>query len=115
MLTQSTRAALEHAIERAAGTRFRIEEATPASGGCIHSSWVLKSSSVRYFAKVNEERLAASFEAEADGLAALATAGLRVPQPIAQGTAEGQAFLVLEYLPLGASSNAGFRALGRKL
>ena len=95
--------------------RFAADHATPAAGGCIHSSWVLAAGATRYFAKVNDAHLAASFEAEADGLVALAGAGMRVPRPIAQGAADGQAFLVLEFLPCGHGSDAGFRELGRRL
>lgn len=115
MFSPALRAALEQAIGRAISSGFRIEDASPVSGGCIHSSWMLASGATRYFAKVNETRFGASFEAEADGLAALAAAEITVPRPIAQGTAGRQAFLVLEYLPLGESSNAGFRSLGRQL
>ena len=115
MLSQPLRTALESAIGRATGAPFAIARATAASGGCIHSSWVLESGAARYFAKTNDAVLAATLAAEADGLAALAGAGMRVPRPIAQGEAAGKAFLVLEYLPL-ASGNAGaFRELGRGL
>jgi len=115
MLSDSLRTALERAIGRAGGAPFAIARATAATGGCIHSSWVLESGARRYFAKTNDARFAASFAAEADGLVALAGAGIRVPRPIAQGAADGAAFLVLEHLPLGRGSDAGFRELGRAL
>jgi fructosamine-3-kinase len=115
LLSPALRAALEDTIARATGERFAIGQATPAAGGCIHSSWVLVSGAARYFAKVNDERFATSFEAEADGLAALAGAGIRVPRPIAHGAAEGRAFLVLEHLALGPQGDSGYRELGRSL
>jgi len=115
MLSPALRAALEAAIAQASGSPFRIVDATPAAGGCINSSWVISDGERRYFAKVNEARFAASFAAEADGLAALAAAEMRVPRPIAQGTAGGQAFIVLEYLRLGRGSSATFNELGRCL
>jgi protein-ribulosamine 3-kinase len=115
MLSPAFRQALEQAIAQATGHPFRIHGSDPASGGCIHSSWVLEDGGVRYFAKVNEARLADSLAAEADGLIALDRAGMRVPRPITQGVAEGQAYLVLEYLPLGAGQAASFRALGGEL
>ncbi len=115
MLSGPLRTALELAIARATGAPFAIRRATPASGGCIHSSWVLESDGARYFAKTNDAGFTAAFAAEADGLAALATAGMRVPRPIARGEADGSAFLVLEHLSLGGGSNAAFRALGREL
>jgi fructosamine-3-kinase len=76
---------------------------------------VLESGDTRYFAKTNDARTAATFLAEADGLVALADAGMRVPRPIAQGEADGSAFLVLEYLALGHGADSGFRELGRAL
>jgi fructosamine-3-kinase len=115
MLSEPLRAALEEVVTRATGERFAIKVAVPAAGGCIHASWVLDSGTTRVFAKVNDERFAASFEAEADGLAALGGAGLRVPRPLAHGAAEGQAFLVLEHLALGSGGDTGFRELGRSL
>jgi fructosamine-3-kinase len=115
MFSEALRTVLEAAIAAATGERFAIRDALPASGGCIHSSWVLDSGRARYFVKVNDERFAASFEAEADGLAALGAAGIRVPRPVAHGAGEGRAFLVLEYLALGPPGDAGFRELGRSL
>jgi len=54
------------------------------------------------------------FAAEAEGLAEIArSATVRVPQPITWGSAEGHAFLVLEYLALGGG--AADEALGRQL
>jgi fructosamine-3-kinase len=115
MLPESLRSALQAAIGRATGAPFAIRRATPASGGCIHSSWVLESDAARYFAKTNDAGFAEAFAAEADGLAALGGAGLRVPRPIVQGEADGCAFLVLEHLALGGGSDASFRELGRQL
>jgi fructosamine-3-kinase len=105
-------AALETAISDAAGT-FRIERATPAAGGCIHRSYVLEGGSLRFFAKINDRTQLDNFIAEADGLAALATAGARVPSPICQGEGGGEAFVVLEYLDL--RRNGDFAALARSL
>jgi len=115
MLSDSLRSALEAAIGRATGARFVIRHARPASGGCIHSSWVLESGAARYFAKTNAARFAEAFAAEADGLAALAAAGTRVPQPVALGTSADAAFLVLEHLDLSHRTDAAFRELGRRL
>jgi len=115
MLSDPLRTALEAAIARATGAPFVIARASAASGGCIHSSWVLESGERRCFAKTNDARFAATFAAEADGLRALAGAGIRVPRPIAQGEAGDSAFLVLEHLALGHGTDAAFRELGRQL
>jgi fructosamine-3-kinase len=108
--------ALAAAVSRATGTRFRIARAAPVGGGCIHQALVLEGpDDARYFAKLNDSHLALAFAAEADGLLALAAAGMRVPKPIAQGEAAGRTFLVLEFLALGDGSDAAHRELGRRL
>lgn len=109
------RAALEAAIAAASGAKFRIERTTAAGGGCIHQALVLEGGGARYFAKLNDARLADAFAAEADGLAALAAAGIRTPGVVTHGATAGSAFLVLEHLALGRGSEAGYRALGRAL
>jgi fructosamine-3-kinase len=53
------------------------------------------------------------FAAEADGLVALRRGGLRAPEPLAAGSAGGQAYLLLEYLEL--RSKGDFAALGTML
>jgi fructosamine-3-kinase len=109
-------AALAAAVSRATGTDFRIARAAPVGGGCIHQALALEGpDDARYFAKLNDARLAPTFAAEVDGLLALAAAGMRVPRPIAQGECDGRAFLVLEFLALGEGSDAAHRELGRRL
>lgn len=54
--------------------------------------------------------------AEADGLAALAgTPGLRVPAVLARGEAEGEAYLLTEYITLRPPRGAASAALGEAL
>jgi fructosamine-3-kinase len=108
-----SRVALEAAAIAAFGRGARLESASPASGGCIHASFLVSTSAGRIFVKLNAPRLADAFAAEADGLAALRAAGIRAPEPIAHGTAAGHAFLALERLELGGRED--FAALGRAL
>ncbi|MCC6611422.1 MAG: fructosamine kinase family protein [Burkholderiales bacterium] len=114
-MSPALRAALEAAISEATGQRFRVEQIQAAGGGCIHQAIVLAGSGDRFFAKLNEARLADAFAAEADGLEALARAGFRTPGVVAQGIAAGAAFLVLEHLSLGRGNDAAYRALARGL
>jgi len=67
----------------------------------------------RYFAKVNDRAQLANFAAEAEGLAALAAAGARVPSPRCRGEAGDEAFLVLEHLEMRGDGN--YAALGHAL
>jgi fructosamine-3-kinase len=74
---------------------------------------VLEGEGRRYFAKINERAQLDNFDAEADGLAALAASGARVPSPLCRGEADAEAFLVLEYLEMRGSGDHA--ALGRTL
>ncbi len=109
--------AVAQAIGQALRRPFRIERQQEAGGGCIHRALVLEGRGSRWFVKLNEAAALPMFEAEMDGLAALAEAGaLRVPQPLCCGIAEGEAYLVLEFLemrPIGARAEGV--ALGRAL
>jgi len=56
------------------------------------------------------------FEAERDGLDALtATRAIRVPQPLCCGIAEGQAYLVMEYIEMGRANSCSDREAGEQL
>src|SRR5204862_1386606 len=105
-------AALQTSVSDVAGS-FRIERTRPVAGGCIHRCFILEGGGRRYFAKTNDRSALDSFAAEADGLAALAAAGARVPATLCQGQAGEQAFLVLEHLEL--RGNGDYAALGRAL
>src|SRR5947209_1080168 len=103
---------LQTSVSDVAGA-FRIERPTPVAGGCIHRCFVLEGGGRRYLAKTNDRSELDNFAAEADGLAALAAAGARVPVSLCRGQAGEEAFLVLEYLELRASGD--YAALGRSL
>ncbi|TMH81651.1 MAG: fructosamine kinase family protein [Betaproteobacteria bacterium] len=105
-------AALQTSVSDVAGS-FRIERTTPVAGGCVHRSFILEGGGRKYFAKINERSQFDSFAAEAEGLAALAAAGARVPAPLCRGQAHEHAFLVLEHLEL--RGNGDYAALGRSL
>jgi len=104
--------ALQSSVSDAAGS-FRIERTTPAAGGCIHRCFMIEGGGRKYFAKINDRSQLDSFAAEADGLSALAAAGVRVPAPLCRGQAGEEAFLVLEYLDL--RGHGDHAALGRSL
>jgi protein-ribulosamine 3-kinase len=111
-LSEELLAALQTSVSGVAGP-FRIERTTPVAGGCIHRCFILEGGGRRYFAKTSDRSALDSFAAEADGLAALAAAGARVPAPLCRGQAGEAAFLVLEYLDL--RGNGDYAALGRSL
>ncbi len=109
--------ALSAEIGRVLGRPFRAESAREAGGGCIHRALVLEGGGERWFVKLNAAKALPMFEAEADGLAALADAGaFRVPRPLCSGTLDGQAYLVLEFLELRPIvAREGAVACGRAL
>lgn len=95
---------------------------SPVGGGSIHSAWCLQVEGVaggRLFAKTNAASALPLLEAEAEGLAALATAAagtaLLVPQPLALGLAGDRAVLVLPWLEQATAAAADWRRLGEAL
>ncbi|ENO90347.1 fructosamine kinase family protein [Thauera linaloolentis] len=92
--------AIESAIRQLAGNRFRIRSAHSSGNG---PSLTVADGSAKYFVKLGAIDRLPMFEAEIDGLLALASTGcFRTPAPIACGSGEdsGEAFLVLEHLEL---------------
>lgn len=93
-----------------AGTLF------PAGGGCINQAYRLEDAGREqvYFVKINHEHLLDMFATEALGLAAIAaTQSIRVPKPLCYGTADGKAYLAMEWIDLDASGD--WREMGSKL
>jgi protein-ribulosamine 3-kinase len=99
---------IQSSIRAAAHSGFEIADAAPVGGGCINQAYRLQGrDGTRFFVKLNDARQLAMFEAEAEGLEAIARCRtIRVPQPVCHGTSGRQGYLVLEYLELGARGNA---------
>lgn len=102
-------------IHEATQRPFTLSAATPVGGGDINESYRLEGADgTRYFLKLNDARHLAMFVAEAEGLNAIAaTNTIRVPNPVAHGTADSHSFLVLEYLELSSRGDA--KLLGEQL
>jgi fructosamine-3-kinase len=92
---------------------LKIGAAAPVGGGCIHECYRVEIGGRSFFLKTNDESHADNFVSEADGLAALRSAGMRAPEPVSHGTAGGKAYLLLEFLVLQGKRD--FAALGRML
>ncbi|MHA7817922.1 MAG: fructosamine kinase family protein [Pseudohaliea sp.] len=106
---------LEAAIGGALGRGFSITDRTPVGGGCISEAWRLDSGAGPCFLKTGPAGAADAFAAEADGLAALAAGGLRVPGVLAGGETGDRAWLLLEYLELRGLDRAAGARLGEAL
>lgn len=104
------------AIRRATGTSFQPTAAYPVGGGCINSAVRLSDGERSYFVKTNTPSSIDMFEAERDGLHAMAVpAAPRVPAPVADGATDAVAFLVLEYIPMDRLAGSGWARLGEQL
>lgn len=90
------------AIAQATNTSPGAPHPLPISGGHINRTYRLSCSPTEdYFVKLNGQGVQGLFNAESEGLTELAHSNsLRTPMPVCQGTTDGQAFLVLEYIPL---------------
>lgn len=104
-------------VAEATGEPFRAREVRPVSGGDINQGFRLEDGGPRRcFVKTNAEGFAAMFQAEAEGLAALAAAhGPRVPAVLGLGCAAGRAYLALEWLDLVPADPSASARLGEAL
>lgn len=88
----------------------------PAGGGDIADSFVIRAADARIFVKTLPLSRADLLTAEADGLEALAaTATVRVPKVLRDGSFDEIAWLALECLDLEAASETSDARLGRQL
>jgi fructosamine-3-kinase len=103
-------------ITRVTGAAFSPGPAQSVGGGCINTTVKLEDGQRSFFVKLNAVTGLAMFEAEAEGLAAMAaTDTIRVPQPICSGIAGQQAYLVLEAIEMGAAGGKGAGLAGQQL
>jgi len=108
--------AILDALAEVLGRRPVLQGQQAVGGGCINEAQRLDTDAGRFFVKTNEAALLPMFEAEAEGLRELAAAeAIRVPEPLATGTAAGWAFLVMEYLPTGPGKSDAAARMGREL
>ena len=106
------------AASAAAATGLALDagSARAVGGGCINAAWRLETPDGLVFLKTHSSNRSAMFEAEADGLAALARAGgVRVPAVIGTGVAGRNAWLMLEWIEPGGATAATEVDLGRGL
>jgi protein-ribulosamine 3-kinase len=109
-------APLRDCIATETGRRLDASPSRRVGGGCINECVRWESDAGPLFVKLSGDPGYAMFEAEADGLRALAATGaVRVPRVIGVGTTGRNAFLALEWIEL---SNGGARTdtlLGEQL
>ncbi len=103
-------------IGEVTGEDFTVTGQHSIGGGCINSAFKLQGKGKNYFVKTNSASRLPMFEAEYAGLKEMADSGsIRVPLPLCFGTAERQAYLVMEYIASGSSSDKSMQQFGQQL
>jgi protein-ribulosamine 3-kinase len=103
-------------ITQITGRPFQPLEPREIGGGCINTTVRLMDGERTYFVKLNQASKLVMFEAEMEGLRALAESGtMRVPEPLCNGIANGQSYLVMEYIEMGRARREGSVLAGRQL
>jgi fructosamine-3-kinase len=103
-------------ISWVSGETFDPEAPRHVGGGCINAAVRLRDGRREYFVKLNQADRLDMFEAEAEGLAALAAGrSLRVPEPLCSGVAGEQAYLVMESIAMGSGGAGSAELAGRQL
>lgn len=91
-----------HCISRRSGREFKPAPPESIGGGCINQAAHLGDGDQHWFVKTNDAPRLAMFEAEAEGLQALAdTHAIGVPRPLCTGSHAGQSYIVIEYIHTG--------------
>lgn len=110
----STWSCIEEMISAQRGSLFKITEKQQIGGGSINNAFRISDGRSTFFVKTNRQQLAYMFAAESQALELLLqTQSIKVPQPIAQGVADHESFLVLSWLPLSGQPKADI--FGRKM
>ncbi|MDO9169928.1 MAG: fructosamine kinase family protein [Methylobacter sp.] len=108
--------AIVQQIESATGQPFELQNAKPLTGGDMNAAYRLQAANRRFFVKLNTPDRLPMFEAEAEGLQALAqTRTIRVPKFIVCGQTSDYAFLVLESIALNKLNSRSEQLLGQQL
>jgi fructosamine-3-kinase len=98
----------EH-ISRSTGQKFSSNDefqCQSVGGGSINQAYAIANSQCQYFVKTNAASKVAMFEAEAIALTQMfSTQTIRVPKTICWGVAGASAYIVMEWLELGNTSN----------
>lgn len=98
---------IQSGMSAALGDTTEIQWVRRLAGGDINQAALIRSGETRWFVKYHEQAPANMFAAEARALSEIATQGaIKVPSPIAKGSAGRASWLVLEYLELTSMGSA---------
>ncbi|KAA6185391.1 fructosamine kinase family protein [Thiohalocapsa marina] len=104
-------------IADACGRPFTPGPPRAVGGGCINAAMVLSDGDQSWFVKHNAADRLPMFQAEFEGLQAMAaTDSIRVPRPLCTGSAGNAAFIAMEYIPFeGQGGGASAARAGEQL
>ncbi len=104
-------------LAQSLGTGLEYRSHQPLFGGEINQAFLLNTASgTPLFIKINKASRLGMFEAELEALGEINRSNtLRAPHPILAGTAEGRAFLAMEYIEMGGGGRKPEEALGHGL
>ncbi len=95
---------------------FEPRPPSGVGGGCINTTVKLSDERRSFFVKLNSVDLLWMFSAEAEGLGEMAASrSIRVPEPVCHGSVGDQAYLVMEYIPMGRPGRDAAEQAGRQL
>ena len=95
---------------------FQLRQQQAVGGGCIHFAHIISDGQQKFFVKSNDADYLAMFSSEATGLKRMAdTQTLLIPDVIATGIADNQAFLVLSAFETGEATTGAMRQFGQNL
>ncbi|MEM9214977.1 MAG: fructosamine kinase family protein [Cyanobacteria bacterium P01_F01_bin.150] len=111
-------------ISQATQKPFAIDRQRSVGGGDVNQAYEIVDQSHQqiyggektYFLKLNDASRVNMFEAEALGLREMAeTQTIQAPRPICWGTADGSAYIVMEWLEIGRGSRQSWAKMGQQL
>ncbi|MFE4107851.1 fructosamine kinase family protein [Almyronema epifaneia] len=103
-------------ISQTTGQPFEIRDRRSVGGGSINQAYAITDGEQTFFLKLNQATQLAMFEREALGLKEIAASHtLRVPRPVCWGLAESSAYVVMEWLDLGAGNAQAWQKMGQQL
>jgi fructosamine-3-kinase len=103
-------------ISEQTGTTFEPHPPRHVGGGCINQAARLSDGCQHWFVKTNGAGRLDMFEAEAEGLNAMAdTHTIRVPRALCTGRYDNQSYIVIEYIEQGQPRADSQALAGRQL
>ena len=107
---------LAREISAHSGRPFHPTDTGHIAGGCINQALKLSDGEQHWFVKTNSADLIDMFEAEAEGLNALAASHtIKAPQALCSGVHGDTAYIVIDYIAQGRAGKDSSRLAGEQL